>query len=173
MRWTHWMAIAGVGLCASPALAERDGTREDPASTTPRAAARPESAASATIDLDEATFDRTIDKGGIVFIDWWAPWCAACRAFGPVYERVAARHPDVTFARVDTDQERSLSSDLRIESIPTLMVIRDGVIVATRIGTLTEAELEALVKRVRALDMDTIRAEIAREKAAADRREAS
>jgi thioredoxin len=169
------MAMAGIGLCASPAFAGRDGSREDPGnSITPRSVARPERATTATIVLDETTFDRTIDKGGIVFIDWWSPWCAACRAFGPVYERVAARHPDVTFARIDTDQERALSSDLRIESIPTLMAIREGVIVATRIGTLSEAEVEALVQRVHALDMDTIRAEIAREKAAAaGRREAS
>ena len=143
MKRIRWVAIAVAALFATPALA------------------------GPTFALDEKSFDGMVDKGGILFIDWMAPWCAACKAFGPVYEKVAGRHPDVAFARVDTDQEQSLSHDLRIESIPTLMVVRDGVVVATRIGLVTEPELEALVTRARALDMDKIRAEQAREKAKA------
>jgi thioredoxin 1 len=120
---------------------------------------------SATTVVTEATFKSTVEKDGIVVIDCWAPWCGPCRAFGPIFDAVAARHPDVTFGKVNTEVEQGLAGALGIQSIPTLMVLRDGVLLYSQPGALPEAALEDLVSRVRALDMDEIRARIAREEA--------
>jgi thioredoxin len=124
---------------------------------------------SATVELSEATFKSTIEKEGIVLIDWWAPWCGPCRAFGPVFEKVAARHPDVTFAKIDTEREQALASALGIQAIPTLMVLRDGVLLYANPGVVRESALEEIVQKARDLDMEQVRAEIAREDAAAKR----
>jgi thioredoxin 1 len=128
----------------------------------------------ATIAVTEATFKGTVERDGIVVIDCWAAWCGPCRAFGPIFDRVAERHPDVVFGKVDTEAEQGLAAALGIQSIPTLMVLRDGVLLYSQPGALPEAALEDLLERVRALDMDEIRARIAREEAeAAGSREAS
>jgi thioredoxin 1 len=114
-----------------------------------------------TIDITEATFKETIEKQGIVIIDWWAPWCGPCRAFAPTYEKVASGHPDITFGKVNTEDEQGLAAAFEIRSIPTLMILRDSVMLFSQPGMLPEAALEDIIEQVRALDMEQVRAEIA------------
>jgi thioredoxin 1 len=114
-----------------------------------------------TVDVTEANFKEVVEKDGIVLIDWWAPWCGPCRVFGPTYEKVAGAHADITFAKVNTEDEQGLAGHFGIMSIPTLMVLRDKVLLFSQAGALPEAALEDLIRQVRALDMDKVRAEIA------------
>ena len=114
-----------------------------------------------TVDVTAANFKDVVEKDGIVLVDWWAPWCGPCRVFGPTFEKVAAKHPDVTFGKVNTEEEQQLAGAFDIRSIPTLMVLRDKVLLYSEAGALPEAALEDLIRQVRALDMDKVRAEIA------------
>jgi thioredoxin 1 len=120
-----------------------------------------------TVDVTAANFKEVVEKDGIVLIDWWAPWCGPCRAFGPTYEKVAGRHPDVTFAKVNTENEQALAGSFDIMSIPTLMILRDRILLFAQPGALPEAALEELVEKARGLDMDKVRAEVAAEEAKA------
>jgi thioredoxin 1 len=111
----------------------------------------------ATHALTADTFETTVNHPGIVLIDFWAAWCGPCRAFSPVYEKVAERHPDIVFGKVDTQAEPELAVAFQISSIPTLVIIRDGVIVYTQPGALPERALEDLITKARDLDMDEVR----------------
>ena len=114
-----------------------------------------------TVEITEANFKDVAEKDGIVLVDWWAPWCGPCRVFGPTYEKVAGKHPDITFGKVNTEEQQGLAGAFDIRSIPTLMILRDKVLVFSQAGALPEAALEDLIRQVRALDMDKVRAEIA------------
>lgn len=113
----------------------------------------------ATVNLGQEGFEATVSKPGIVLVDFWATWCGPCRMFGPVFEKVAQANPDITFAKVDTEAEQELAGALRITSIPTLMVFRDGYLLYAEPGALPEAALKTLVERVRALDMEKLKKE--------------
>jgi thioredoxin 1 len=115
----------------------------------------------ATVNLTKDAFQETVEKSGLVLVDWWAAWCGPCRAFGPVFERASAKHPDAVFAKVDTEAEQELAAAFGIRSIPTLMIFRDRVLLYAEPGALPEEALEELLSKVKALDMDDVRRRIA------------
>jgi thioredoxin 1 len=115
----------------------------------------------ATLNLTKDTFESTIVDNDMVLVDFWAAWCGPCRAFGPVYEKVSADHPDVVFAKVDTEDQQELAQYFNIRSIPTLMIFRDQVGIYSQPGALPEPMLRELIDKARALDMDDVRTKMA------------
>jgi thioredoxin 1 len=114
----------------------------------------------ATVTLTADNFTETVGGEGITLIDFWAAWCGPCRSFAPVYERVSEKHPDITFAKVDTEAEQVLAVEFDIRSIPTIMAVRDGIMVFSQPGALPERALESLIEQVRALDMVDVRQKV-------------
>ncbi len=114
-----------------------------------------------TINLTAETLRSTIAANGIVLVDWWASWCAPCRAFAPTFEAAAQKHEDVVFGKVDTEANQELARGAGIMSIPTLMAFREGILLFSQPGALPGTALEDLIAQIRALDMDNVRASVA------------
>ncbi len=116
----------------------------------------------ATIELNNTTFGEIVTSPGIVFVDLWAEWCGPCRAFGPIFEEASNKNEDIIFGKVDTEAEQELAGALGITSIPTLLAFRDGIMLYNRAGALPAPTLDELIGAVRAVNMDEVRAEIAK-----------
>lgn len=116
-----------------------------------------------TIDLTDSTFQEAIASDKPLIIDFWASWCGPCRQFAPTFEAVASQHSDITFAKVNTEEQEELASALRIRSIPTIMVFRERVLLFSHSGALSEAQLNELVDQVKNIDMAEVHADIAQQ----------
>ncbi|MCK9380174.1 MAG: thioredoxin [Sulfuritalea sp.] len=115
----------------------------------------------ATLELNADNFQQTINDNANVIVDFWAPWCAPCRAFAPTFEAASEKRADVIFAKVNTEEQQAIAAAFNIRSIPTLMVFRDQIVIYSEAGSLPASAFDQLIGQAMALDMDTVRAEIA------------
>jgi thioredoxin 1 len=119
----------------------------------------------ASVNVGEKEFETLITESPIVFVDFWAEWCGPCKMFGPIFEAASEKHPDVVFAKVDTEAEQALAGAAGITSIPTLMAFRDGILLFRQPGALPAASLEELIGAIKAADMEEIKKEVAAQEA--------
>ena len=118
-----------------------------------------------TIDLTLETFEETVLGEGITLVDFWAAWCGPCRMFGPIFNAASEKNPDIRFAKVDTEAQQQLAGSLQIQSIPTIMAFRDGVLLFSQPGALPAQALDQLIEGLRNVDMDDVRKQIAEDEA--------
>ncbi len=117
-----------------------------------------------TIELTKETFEDTVTQPGITLVDWWASWCGPCRTFAPVFQAASEEHSDVRFGKIDTEDQQELAAAAQITSIPTLMAFRDGILVFSQPGALPAPALEQIIKAVRDLNMEEVRAEVTKQR---------
>lgn len=114
----------------------------------------------ATVELNEESLEKTVVDNDIVIIDFWAPWCGPCKSFGPIYEEVSEKHPDIVFAKVNTEDQQAIAAHFQIRSIPTLMIFREQIVLFSEAGMLPAAGLEQVIQQVKELDMEKVKADI-------------
>ncbi len=119
----------------------------------------------AVTELTKENFESVITGNSFVIVDFWAPWCAPCRSFAPIYEKVSEKHDDIVFGKLNTEEEQELAGHFQIRSIPTLMIFREQVIIFSEAGMLPEQHLDELINRANQLDMDEVRRQVQEEEA--------
>lgn len=115
----------------------------------------------AVVELTKDNFEPTINNNAFVIVDFWAPWCAPCRSFAPVYHQVSEEHPEIVFAKINTEDEQEIAGHFQIRSIPTLMIFRDQIIIYSQAGALPQSAFKQLVAKAGELDMDEVRRQVA------------
>jgi thioredoxin 1 len=119
----------------------------------------------AHVDLTKDNFDEVAGSSDFMIIDFWAPWCGPCKQFGPIFEEAAKKYSDITFAKVNTEEEQELAAHFQIRSIPTLMIMRDQIVIYAQPGALMGGQFEQLIEKARDLDMDEVRKQVAEQQA--------
>lgn len=114
-------------------------------------------------NLTSKNFNEKVESNPIAILDFWAPWCGPCKSFGPIFEKVSEAYPDILFGKVNTEEEQELGGYFQIRSIPTTMIMKEGIVVFNQAGVMPEEGLKEILDQVQALDMDMVRAQIAEE----------